>query len=56
MDDDDKKGKKREPSTRICEYCEVKLDNKQLERFYELGKMWQRRDQDIVQRKLEWYV
>ena len=46
---------KNEPKTRICQYCEVKLDNRQLERFYELGKTWQRRDADIVQRKLDWY-
>lgn len=34
------KGGKKEPMTRICEYCEVKLNNKQLEKFYELGKTW----------------
>ena len=50
----DKDGKK-EKKTRICEYCEVKLDNKQLEKFYELGKTWQKRDSDIVDKKLSWY-
>ena len=42
-------------TTRICQYCEVKLDNRQLERFYDVGKTWQRRDADIVDRKLDWY-
>ena len=26
------------PVTRICEYCEVKLDNPQIDKFYEFGK------------------
>jgi hypothetical protein len=41
--------------TRICEYCEVKLDNPQIEEFYELGKMWRMRENDITQKKLKWY-
>jgi len=40
---------------RICEYCEVKLDNPQIERFYELNKEWQIRRSDIIEQKIAWY-
>ena len=38
---------KKGPVTRICEYCEVKLDNPQIERFYEFGKTWRKREYEI---------
>ena len=47
-------GKKIE-TTRICEYCEVKLDNPQLDKFYEVGRTWRRREMDILEQKLEFY-
>ena len=43
------------PITRICEYCEVKLDNPQLEKYYELGKTWRNREDEIAEQKIEWY-
>ena len=45
-DGQDKKTK--EVTTRVCEYCEVKLDNSQLHGFYEMGKNWRNRENDIV--------
>jgi len=41
--------------TRICEFCEVKLDNPQIDEFYELGKGWRKRETDILEKKLNWY-
>lgn len=41
--------------TRICEFCEVKLDNPQIDQYYELGKKWKQREYDMQQRKLDWY-
>lgn len=41
--------------TRICEYCEVKLDNPQIDKYYEMGKLWRNRENDLLERKLEWY-
>ena len=43
------------PVTRICEYCEVKLDNPQLDKYYELGKTWRNREDEIAEQKIEWY-
>ena len=48
-------GGKKQKTTRICEYCEVKLDNKQLNAFYEMGKTWRYRENEIVEQKLQWY-
>lgn len=31
--------RKKGPVTRICEYCEVKIDNPQVEKLYEFGKV-----------------
>ena len=42
-------------TTRVCEYCEVKLDNAQLHGFYEMGKSWRDRENDLVVQKREWY-
>jgi len=42
--------------TRICEYCEVQLDNPQIEMFYQCGKNWRMREHDTIQRKLDWYT
>lgn len=41
--------------TRVCEYCEVKLDNPQIDQFYEYGKRWKQREVDMQQKKFEWY-
>lgn len=41
--------------TRVCEYCEVKLDNPQIEKFYEMGRAWRRRDRQMDEKKLEWH-
>ena len=43
------------PVTRICEYCEVKLDNPQIEKFYEFGKQWRKREYEINEQKINWY-
>ena len=41
--------------TRVCEYCEVKLDNPQIEKFYDMGRAWRRRERQAEERKLEWH-
>ena len=41
--------------SRICEYCEVKLDNTQIDTFYQLGKEWRKRDQIGCEKLLVWY-
>ena len=43
------------PVTRICEYCEVKLDNPQIDKFYEFGKQWRKREYEINEQKINWY-
>ena len=40
---------------RICEYCEVKVDNPQIELFYQLGLHWRTVDKEMLQQKLDWY-
>jgi hypothetical protein len=41
--------------TRICEYCEVKLDNPQVDKYFELGKNWRKQDYDQLIYKLDWF-
>lgn len=43
------------PVTRICEYCEVKIDNPQVEKLYEFGKVQRKIENHIVDQKIEWY-
>ena len=43
------------PNVRICTYCDLKLNNPQIDKFYEHGKTWQKRENDIVEQKLNWY-
>lgn len=40
---------------RRCVYCEVKIDNNQLEQFYQLGRLWRERDKEMLQQKIDWY-
>ena len=40
---------------RECEYCQVKLDNDQIDKFYQLGKQWRETDKEMLLRKIDWY-
>lgn len=40
---------------RYCEYCLVKLQNPQIEQFYQLGKLWRQTDNEMLQQKTTWY-
>lgn len=40
---------------RICEYCDIKQKNSQIEEFYHLGRNWRKKDQEILNRKIAWY-
>ena len=40
---------------RHCEYCLVKVQNPQIEQFYQLGKLWRETDNEMIQQKTEWY-
>lgn len=41
--------------TRICEFCEVKLDNPQIDMYFEQGKTWRKQEYDALIYKLDWY-
>ena len=47
---------KEEDKTRTCDFCLVKIENSQIDRFYQLSKVWRQAEMDNVKKQIEWYV
>ena len=41
--------------TRTCHYCTIKIENPQIDKFYQLGKVWRQTDMQMCIEKIEWY-
>ena len=41
--------------TRTCFYCTIKMENPQIDKFYQLGKVWRQTDMTMCMEKIEWY-
>ena len=41
--------------TRTCQYCTIKIENPQIDKFYQLGKVWRQTDMQMCLEKIDWY-
>lgn len=41
--------------TRTCSYCTIKMENPQIDKFYQLGKVWRQTDMEMCLEKIDWY-
>lgn len=40
---------------RTCLYCTIRIENPQIDKFYQLGKVWRQSDMESCLEKIEWY-
>lgn len=40
---------------RVCEYCDVKIENPQVDESYQLGRKWREIDKEMLRKKIDWY-
>ena len=47
---------KEEDKTRACDFCNIKIENSQIDRFYQLSKVWRQAEMDNIKNQINWYV
>lgn len=40
----------------MCDFCHIKIENGQIDRFYQLSKVWRQAEMDNVKQQINWYV